>query len=188
MAAPLRVLGFAGSLRAASFNRALLRAAVGLAPDGMQIEVFELLPIPLYNGDVEAQGTPEPVRLFKERIKAADALLIASTEYNFSVSGVLKNAIDWASRPFDASPLTGKPVALMGASTSRMGTVRSQHHLRQVLVATDTLVMTSPYVHVSQPKDKFDAEGRLTDEVTIRQVRELLAGLAVWTLKLQTGR
>ncbi|HEX9580663.1 MAG TPA: NAD(P)H-dependent oxidoreductase [Gemmatimonadales bacterium] len=181
----LHVLGFAGSLRAGSFNRALLRAAVQLAPEVIEIEIFDLGPLPLYNGDLEASGFPEPVRHFHERIKAADALLIASTEYNFSVSGVLKNAIDWASRPPTASPLAGKPAALMGASTSRMGTVRSQLHLRQILGSTDTLVLTSPYVHVSQPRDKFDADGRLTDEVTRKQVTALLEEVVAWTRRLQ---
>ncbi|HXV86860.1 MAG TPA: NAD(P)H-dependent oxidoreductase [Gemmatimonadales bacterium] len=176
----VQVLGFAGSLRAASFNRALLRAAQEMAPPGMVIQIFDLAPLPLYNADVETAGFPEPVRQFQDRIRGADALLIASTEYNFSVSGVLKNAIDWASRPPTASPLSGKPAALMGASTSRMGSVRSQLHLRQVLGSTDTLVMTSPYVHVAQPKEKFDAAGRLTDELTRSQVKALLEALDVW--------
>jgi chromate reductase len=184
---PLRVLGFAGSLRAGSFNRALLRAAAELAPDAMEIEAFDLAAIPLYNADIEAVGFPEPVARFRERIAAADALLVASTEYNFSMSGVLKNAIDWASRPPTGSPLQGKPAALMGASTSRMGSVRSQLHLRQVLGSTDTLVMTSPYLHVPQARDKFDADGRLVDDVMRKQLRKLLEALEAWTRRMQAG-
>src|SRR5438105_1890059 len=110
------VLGIAGSLRRASYNRGLIRAAREVAPQGMEISAFDLLPVPLYNGDVEAEGDPEPVRDLKERIRAADALLIAAPEYNYSIPGVLKNAIDWASRPPSDSALRHKPIALMGAS------------------------------------------------------------------------
>ena len=124
MPQPIRVLGFAGSLRKASFNAGLLRAAQEMLPDGMALEVFDLLPIPLYNADVEAHGFPEAVTRFRERIAAADALLIATPEYNYSIPGVLKNAIDWASRPPGNTPLDGKTVALMGASPGMMGTSR----------------------------------------------------------------
>src|SRR5579871_4067 len=111
----VRLLGMAGSLRRGSFNAAALRAAQELAPSGMSIEIFDLSPIPMYNDDVRLEGYPPPVADFRARIKAADGLLIATPEYNYSTSGVLKNAIDWASRP-PAHPFEGKPIGLMGAS------------------------------------------------------------------------
>ncbi len=128
MSRPVRVLGFAGSLRKGSYNRALLRAAGQLAPEEMSLEVFDLSPIPLYNADIEAAGVPEPVHEFKERIAAADALLIVTPEYLYSVPGVLKNALDWASRLPKDSPLNRKPVAITGAG-GLFGTVRAQGHL-----------------------------------------------------------
>src|SRR5215470_13926892 len=140
----LHVLGFAGSLRKTSFNRGLLRAAVDAAPAGMEIETFDLTPIPSYNADVEEKGLPAPVAEFKEKIRAADALLIATPEYNYSVPGLLKNAIDWASRPSNQSPLQKKPAALMGASGGQMGTARAQLALRQSFVFTETLVLPKP--------------------------------------------
>jgi chromate reductase len=134
--APIRVLGFAGSLRRGSYNRALLRAAQELAPAGMTIEVSDLAPIPLYNADVEAEGDPEPVAAFKAAIRRADALLIACPEYNHGVPGVLKNAIDWASRPPRSAALDRKPLALMGASPGMTGSARGQSQLRQAFVFT----------------------------------------------------
>jgi chromate reductase len=183
MARPIHVLGIPGSLRRGSYNRALLRAAGEMLPDGMTLEVFDLLPIPLYNGDVEAEGMPEPVRQFRTRIAAADALLIATPEYNYSMPGVLKNAIDWASRAPDP-PLDGKPVALMGASMGMMGTARSQAHLRLTCVNVNLLPMNRPEVFVAKAQDKIDASGKLTDEPTRAIVRKLLDGLVVWTRRL----
>jgi chromate reductase len=184
----LRVLGIAGSLREGSYNRALLRAAQGLAPAEMEIVTFDQLgSIPLYNEDVLAQGTPAPVAAFKEAIRDADALLIVTPEYNYSIPGVLKNAIDWASRPAQTSPLGGKPVALMGASTGLFGTVRAQMHLRQVCVYTNMLALTRPQVFVARARDKFDEQGRLIDETSIGFVRDLLESLLEWTLRLRGG-
>ena len=183
MSRPIHVLGFAGSLRRDSFNRAALRAAGELLPDGMALEVFDLRPIPLYDGDLEAAGLPEPVRQFRGRIAAADALLIATPEYNYSMPGVLKNAIDWASRPPD-SPLNGKPLAIMGASQGRLGTARAQYHLRQTCVFTNLLPVNKPEVFIATAQEKFDAQGRLTDEFTRRNIQELLASLADWTRRL----
>lgn len=182
---PLRVLGFAGSLRKASFNRALLRAAVDLAPDGMQIETFDLTPIPVYNADVEAAGDPEPVAEFKRRIGEAGALLIVTPEYNYGLPGVLKNAIDWASRPPKDSVLAGKPAAIMGASPGRIGTARSQLQLRQAFVFTDTHALLKPEVLVAQANEKFDADGSLKDEKTREFVVRLLEALAEWTRQLR---
>jgi len=181
----LNVLGVAGSLRAGSFNRGLLRAAEELAPAGMQIRSFELRGIPLYDGDVEAQGDPEPVREWKHAIAEADALLIATPEYNFGVPGVLKNAIDWASRPPGRSVLNGKPAAVMGATPGMTGTARAQLQLRQAFVFTQTLALLYPEVLVARAHEKFDAEGRLADETTRGLVRALLEGLAAWTQRLR---
>ena len=182
---PFRILGFAGSLRRGSYNRGLLRAAQQVAPEGVEIEIAALDEIPPYNQDVQSQGDPEPVRLFKERIRAADALLIATPEYNYSIPGVLKNALDWASRPAAESVLRRKPVAIMGASTGRMGTVRAQLALRQVFVFTESLALLKPEVLVSGAAGLFDADGNLLDDETRRRVRELLEALVEWTQRLR---
>jgi chromate reductase len=184
----VKVLGFSGSLRKGSLNRMLLRAAVELAPSGMTIETFELRDIPLYDGDVEAQGDPTPVVAFKAAIRAADALLIATPEYNYGVPGVLKNAIDWASRPSSKSVLNDKPAAVMGASTGGFGTARAQLQLRQAFCFTQTLPVQQPEVLVARAADKFDADGRLTDEKTREFVRALLVALAAWTERLRRGK
>jgi chromate reductase, NAD(P)H dehydrogenase (quinone) len=144
-----------------------------------------LADIPLYNEDVRAQGDPEPVTALKEAIRQADALVIAAPEYNYSIPGVLKNAIDWASRPPDTSPLNGKPVAIMGATTGSWGTVRSQMHLRQVCVYTNMLPMNKPQVLVARARNKFDAQGHLVDETTRRFVRQQMEALVEWALRLR---
>jgi chromate reductase, NAD(P)H dehydrogenase (quinone) len=184
MPTPVHVLGFAGSLRQASTNRGLLRAALEVLPEDMTLELFDLTPIPLYNADVEAAGTPEPVMLFKQRLAEADAILIATPEYNYSIPGVLKNAIDWASRPPQDCPLIGKPLALMGAGGS-FGTVRSQLALRQVAVFTNMLPLNKPEVMVQRNWEKFDREGNLTDDAVKEQVRGLLVALFWWTRNLR---
>lgn len=183
MPQPVHVLGMSGSLRRQSFNTALLHTAEALLPEGMTLEVFDLAPIPLYNGDVEAQGLPEPVVALRERVRAADALLIVTPEYNFSIPGVLKNAIDWASRPPN-QPMDGKPLAIMGTG-GRMGTSRAQYHLRQVATAVNMLPLNRPEVMIANASERFDAEGRLTDEVARRQIRALLEALAAWTRRLR---
>lgn len=182
----IRVLGIAGSLRAGSFNRALLRAASSLTPDGMVMEVAEIGDLPLYDGDVEAKGIPGPVQLLKDRVGAADALLIATPEYNYSVPGVLKNAIDWISRPPDP-PLNEKPTAIMGASVGVTGTARAQYHLRQIGVFTNMLILNKPEVMVAKAHEKFNQAGELVDERTREAVRGLLAALTQWTLRLCAG-
>ena len=181
----LRVLGIAGSLRAGSYNRALLRAAQELAPEGVEIATFDLAPIPPYNAHVEAKGHPASVAALKAAIREADALLIATPEYNRSIPGVLKNAIDWASRPPTDSPLNGKPVAVMGASTGSFGTVRAQNHLRQVCLAANMLPLNRPEVYVTRAADKFDSAAKLVDEPTRQRVAQLLQALAQWTLQLR---
>jgi len=179
----MRVLGIAGSLRKASFNRALLRAAQELAPKGMEITAFDLAPLPPYNEDVEKQGDPGPVAALKDAIRAADALLVVSPEYNYGIPGVLKNAVDWASRPPGKSPLNGKPAAIMGASQGTGGTIRMQGALRHAFLFTETHALLKPEVYVARAQDKFDAEGRLTDEKTREFVGKLLAALVPWADK-----
>lgn len=179
MSETIKVLGIAGSLREKSFNKAALRAAVELAPDGMTIEPFERLrEIPLYDDDVRvSQGFPAAADSFREKIRAADALLIVTPEYNYSVPGVLKNAIDWASRPPD-QPFEGLPIAIMGASPGRLGSARAQYHLRQCFVFLNGLVLNKPEVMIGGAGQLFDDELRLTDQPTREMIGKLLASLA----------
>ena len=182
----LHVVAIAGSLRAASYNRGLLRAAQDVAPGGMIITIRDLAPIPLYNADVEAHGDPQPVAELKAAVGDADALLLAVAEYNYGVSGVLKNAIDWLSRPPQHSVLHGKPAALMGASSGMAGTARAQLQLRQAFVYTQTWVMPPPpEILVAHAQQQFDAYGRLTDVETRARLRALLEALATWTYRCQ---
>ena len=178
----LQILGISGSLRRRSYNRGLLQAARELAPDGMSIEIIDLAPIPLYNGDLEDQGDPPPVRTFKAQITAADALLIATPEYNHLLSGVLKNAIDWATGDGRSeNPLKGKPAAIMGASSGVVGTARAQLALRQVLASTEAYVLPpNPQILVAGARDRFDSNGRLTDQPTRERIRALLEALGGW--------
>ena len=180
MPEPISVLGFAGSLRQNSFNRAALRAAVELAPAGMTIETFDLAPIQPYNEDVKQQGFPPPEQEFRERIRAADALLIVTPEYNRGVPGVLKNAIDWASRLPD-QPFDGKPTAIFGASPGMIATAVAQYDLRRCLGVLNALVVNTPSVMIGQASDKFDAQGRLTDQATRDLIGKLLGALIEWT-------
>jgi chromate reductase len=180
----VRILGIAGSLRRGSFNAAALRAARDLAPDGMTIEIFDLAPIPMYNDDVRLEGYPPPVADFRARIKAADGLLIATPEYNYSTSGVLKNAIDWASRPPE-HPFEGKPIGLMGASAGALGTARAQYHLRQMFVFLNGFVMNRPEVMIPSAQSKFDAEGELTDQQTRDFMSAHLVALKAWVLRMR---
>lgn len=180
----IHVLGIAGSLRAKSFNRGLLRAALELAPVRMLIEIFDISALPLFNGDVEAEGDPEPVSTFKSAIQVADALLIATPEYNYGIPGVLKNAIDWASRPPGKSAIMNKPAAIMGASPGTGGTARAQLQLRQTLAATRVHVMVQPEIFVASAHEKFDEDGRLIDEETRKNIGRLLESLLAWEYRL----
>jgi chromate reductase len=172
----MKVLAFCGSLREGSYNRLALRAAQKLAPPGMTIEVADLSPIPFYNDDVRTAGYPPAVQELKDRIRAADAVLLVSPEYNYSVPGVLKNMLDWMSRPPEP-PFDGKPVAIMGASTGVLGTARMQYHLRQVLLYMNTLTVQKPEVFIREAAAKFDAQGELTDAPTAKFIGDLLVSL-----------
>ena len=174
------ILGFAGSLRKQSYNRAILAAALEMVPDDASLEIFDLEGIPPFNQDLELQS-PDKVKEFKARIRAADAILIATPEYNYSIPGVLKNAIDWASRPYGDNAFDGKPVAMMGASVGTLGTARAQYHLRQSFVFLNMCPMNQPEVMVSFAQDKVDSSGRLTDEKTRKKIKELLESLVTWT-------
>ena len=177
----LHVLGFAGSLRKGSWNRSLLAAARDMAPAGMDITIHDLADIPLYNADLDNDDLrPESVDRFKEAIAAADAVLIATPEYNYGIPGVLKNAIDWASRPGMNSVFVGKPVAMMGASSSTVGTARAQAHLRPVILSMKAGVLPHPDVLVAKAKEKFDDQRRLTDEATRKLLGEMLEHLLEW--------
>ncbi len=175
----IHILGISGSLRDASYNTALLQAAVELLPAGMTLEITDLEGIPPFDQD-EEKPMPEPVMRLRARIAAADAVLIATPEYNSSISGVLKNAIDWASRSPQA-PFSGKPVAVIGASTGVFGTARAQLVLRQVLTHIGALVLPKPEVMVARAGEAFDTEGRLVNETTRGFLGQLLAALGDWT-------
>ena len=172
MSDTIHILGFAGSLRKQSTNRAALKIAQGLVPDGAEMEIITLDDVPLFNQDYE-NDPPKTVRDLKEKIRQADALFIITPEYNYSVSGVLKNAIDWVSWPYNECPMRGKPCAIMGVG-GRFGTVRAQLHLRQILLYLDVSVITKPEVMILNAWEKFDSEGRLLDEKAREQIELLV--------------
>jgi chromate reductase len=184
---PLRVLGFAGSLRRASYNRALLRAAVELAPTGMAIEIHDLASLPLYNGDVEAEGIPQPVAALRTALARADGLLIVTPEHNHGLPAVTKNAIEWLSRPPKPHPLDGRPTAILGASPGPFGTARSQSQLRLVLASTNTLVLAQPQYLLAGAEEKFDAELRLADAKSRERLTAFLRAFAAWIERLRGG-
>lgn len=187
MSTPITVAAFAGSLRAQSHNRGLLRAAAHLAPPGMIIQIVDLAPLPFYNSDLEGEQRPAAVVEFHRQLAAADALLIACPEYNYSVTGVLKNAIDWASRapaPNQPPAIQSKPAAIMGAG-GRFGTVRAQAHLRYILLHNDVRVLNKPELMIPRSGDFFDTTGNLTDDGIASQVQQLLTALHDWTLQLR---
>jgi len=173
----LRVLAMSGSLRKGSYNTAVVRACAALAPDGMTFDILDLAPVPLFSQDVEAAGMPDAVRDARERIAAADGVLIATPEYNSSIPGVLKNALDWFSRP-PAHPFVGKPLAIIGASPGRLGTARAQLHLRQIMGRLNAVILTGPEVLISGADQAIGEDGSFTDDATASFVRQLLADFA----------
>ena len=180
---PIQILGIACSLRRQSYNRAALRAAKDLLPEGAALEIFELDGIPGFSED-EEKNPPAKVVELKKRIRAADAILIVTPEYNYSVPGVLKNAIDWASRPYGDSAWNGKPAAIMGASIGTIGTARAQYHLRQIFVFLNMFPVNQPEVMIGNAAERFDARGNLTDEATKGYIRKLLQSLVDWTRRM----
>jgi chromate reductase len=182
IAKPLLVLGISGSLRKASYNTALLHAAFDLMPPGMTLEIFDLSQLPMFNQDFE-KPFPEAVVAFRDKIAQSDALLIATPEYNSSITGTLKNALDWASRS-PQLPLQGKPAAIMGASTGNFGTLRAQLHLRQILTHVGALPLGKPEVLVARAEQAFDADRKLVDASARGFLRDLLVALAKWSVRV----
>jgi chromate reductase, NAD(P)H dehydrogenase (quinone) len=180
----MKILGISGSIRKKSFNRGLLRAARDVAPEGVEIELYDVAEIQPYNADVENADYPASVTAFKDAIASADALLIACPEYNGSFTGVLKNALDWASRPMSSTPLLGKPAAMLGASGGPSGTARAQAALLPVLMGCGVVVMPKPGVMVRNSASLFDDDVNLTDEDTRERVRQQVEALVTFARKL----
>ncbi len=180
-----KIIGISGSLRKKSYNTALLHAAIELLPPGMSLEIANIHEVPLYNGDIEDQGFPKAVTILREQIRAADGILIATPEYNYSMSGVIKNVIDWLSRPASDPVLTGKPLALIGASQGMMGSARAQYHLRQTVVYLDLPVLNRPELFVAFAQNKFDEDLKLTDTPTREILGQLLESFQRWIQRLQ---
>lgn len=180
----IKVLGIVGSLRKNSYNKALMRAAVEEAPEFIKIEVFDIAGVPVFNQDLEYQPPPI-VRDFKTKIRAADAILFASPEYNYSIPGVLKNAIDWASRPHGDNAFAGKPTVIMSASISKLGGARAQYHMRQSFVYLNMHAVNTPEVMLAQAQNFVDEDGVLRNEATRKLIRQLLEELGKWTLQLK---
>jgi chromate reductase len=180
----LKILGFAGSLRKASYNKVILRAAAELVPQNAVLEIFDLDGIPPFNEDLES-NPPAKVTEFKAKLKAADAILIATPEYNYSMPGVLKNALDWASRPYGDNSCDDKPLAIMGASIGAIATARAQYHLRQTCVVLNMHPINKPEVMVGVVQDKVDKNNTLTDERTKEIIKSMLLNLVIWTQRLK---
>lgn len=180
----LKILGISGSLRTGSFNTGALHAAVELCPENAEIEVCSIDGFPGFSQDLEAEP-PAKVAEFKQAIRGADAILISSPEYNYSIPGVLKNAIDWASRPYGDSAWEGKPAAIMGCSPGAIGTARMQYHLRQVMVFLNMHPLNKPEVMINNCTGKFDDAARLTDEKTREYIAKMLTTLVEWTRRLK---
>ncbi len=180
----IKILGIVGSLREGSYNKSLMNSALELVPKGAILEVADISQIPIFNQDLE-NGLPEPVIKFKKQIKESDAILFATPEYNYSIPGPLKNAIDWASRPYPDNSWDDKPVAVMSASGGMIGGARAQYHLRQTFVFLNMHPLNKPEVIVTFANEKIDENGMLTDEHTKKKIKELLDALVVWTKRLK---
>lgn len=182
----LKVVAIAGSLRRSSFNAGVLRAAQRLAPEGLTIDIADISTIPPYNEDVRINGFPPPVEDLRNRIKAADGLLIATPEYNYSVPGVLKNAIDWASRPPE-QPFDGKPIGVLGASIGAHGSAKAQYHLRQMFIYLNGHIMNRPEVMIPGAGQKFNEQGDLTDSQTLEFLTAYLNAFKNWVKRIKTS-
>jgi chromate reductase len=186
MSSHVRILGIAGSLRRGSYNQAALRAATLLVPENVEIDIFQLDEIPTFNEDDENRPPSSVVEL-KKRIRRADAVLIVTPEYNYSLPGILKNAIDWASRPRGDSAWSGKPTGIMGASLGALGTARAQYHLRQIFVTLNLFPINQPEVIIADAAHRFDENGNLIHEPTKQLIRELLKNLVNWTHRISSA-
>lgn len=186
MSGKLTFLGVAGSLRKGSYNRSALLTAQSLSPQEATLEIFDISDLPPFSEDAE-QRPPAKIIDLKHRVRAADAILFVTPEYNYSIPGVLKNAIDWASRPYGDNAWEGKPVAMMGASIGMIGTARAQYHLRQSCVFLNMLPLNQPEVMIANAAQKFDQDGNLTDQKTREKIGELLQALVTWTRRLKKG-
>lgn len=183
----IKLLGVSGSLRKQSYNSGVLRAIPAVLPEGMTFHVASIVALPFYSSDVEQAGIPEAVKNFRAEVAAADALIFAVPEYNFSLSGVLKNALEWLSRPPNP-PVNAKPCAVLGASVSPLGTARGQFHFRHVAVSLNMMMVNVPHVDIAGAKTKFDSQGELTDQAAIDSLKPLLAELKALTLRLHAGQ
>jgi chromate reductase, NAD(P)H dehydrogenase (quinone) len=179
----MKVLGVGGTLRKGSYSKALLLEVQKLAPEGVVIDITEIGDFPLYNPDIPV---PDSVQKFKNAIKEADAILFSTAEYNYSIPGALKNAIDWGSRPYGDNSWENKPVAIMSESIGMLGGVKAQYHLRQTMIYTNMHPLNKPEVIVGMVKEKFDEQGNLTDEHTKEKIKELIQALVVWSERLKT--
>lgn len=177
----IKVAAFSGSLRKGSYNKMLLNAAIELAPENMEFDVLSFAGFPAFDHDLLDKGVPGPVAEFKQKIRSADALLISTPEYNHSIPGVLKNAIDWASRPISEYPFTGKPLGIIGASTGLAGSLRAQLHLRQILFTSND--MRTPELFVQLVQDKFDADGRVKDQALKEHILKFMVSFEKWITK-----
>jgi chromate reductase len=186
MSAPstIKLLGISGSLRAYSYNSGALSVIASVLPDGMEFDAVSLADLPFYNADVEQRGFPAAVESFRRKVAGADALIFAVPEYNFSVPGVLKNALEWLSRPPN-SPTNGKPCAVFGASVSPLGTARGQFHFRHICVSLNMIPVNAPHVDITNAKTKFDEQGRLIDQASVDLIRQLVGELRNLTIRLR---
>ncbi len=175
----LKIIGIAGSLRKGSFNRSLLNAAKEACPEEAEVEIIEIDSLPLFNQDLE-KNMPKNVMEFKEKVKKSDAVLFATPEYNYSVPGVLKNAIDWLSRPYGNNSLEGKPTGIMSAAIGMLGGARAQYHLRQSMVFLNMRPMNLPEFMVSYAKEKIGEDGKIKDETTREMLDRFMAAFVEW--------
>jgi chromate reductase len=183
----IKLLGVSGSVQKQSYNSGALRAIPAILPDGMTFEIADISDLPFYNNDVEQTGFPDAVKNFRTKVAAADALIFAVPEYNFSLPGVLKNALEWLSRPPNP-PVNAKPCAVLGASISPLGTARGQFHFRHVAVSLNLIMVNVPHVDITSAKTKFDAQSQLTDQASVDSINQLLGELKAMTLRLRVGQ
>ena len=180
MTEKIKILGIPGSIRKKSYNRYLLEAAKELKPENVEISIFDIGEIPMYDGDLDRDGGPEPVNKFRSAIADADGILISTPEYNYSIPGVLKNAVDWASRPARESVLNMKPLAVMGTTGGMYGTIRAQIHMRQIAQSVNMMDMKRPELMIPKEQEKFDADGKLTDEAAREHLKKFMLAFENW--------